>query len=210
VGEWSMGGLEHREFTMRFVINALCASCFLALVVALFITAKNAAVEALAVDGAATSVRRIEQIIRLRASMKDTVLNERGYPVMVSPGWFKDEDGKGTVPVNPLMGEGQPWLEIAGEHDAGLEHPPVRLAVSESLAQFWYNPYQGIVRARIPVMVSDVKSTDLYNRVNGTALAGILDYERSRKDVFKQVEKPGAAPIFEHARVTEDPAKPAD
>lgn len=195
---------------MRFVINVLCASCFLALVVALFITAKNAAVEAIAVDGAATSVQQIEQIIRLRSSMKDTVLNERGYPVTVSPGWFKDEDGKGSVPANPLMQEGQPWLEIAGEQDAGLEHPPVRLAVSDSLAQFWYNPYQGIIRARIPVMVSDAKSTDLYNRINGTNIAGILDYERSRKDVFKQVGKPGPAPTIEHATVPEDPTKQGD
>jgi len=49
--------------------------------------------------------------------------------------------------------------------------PPVRMTIDGKLASFWYNPYQGIVRARVPVCVSDRKALDLYNSINGTRLS---------------------------------------
>ncbi|MGQ0627321.1 MAG: hypothetical protein ACT4PL_04375 [Phycisphaerales bacterium] len=165
---------------MRLIINLLCLACVLALGVTLSITLGRTAHETLSGEAAREAVREVERVIRRKGTLGEADLNERGYPVTVDVRWFKD-----GAPMNPLVSGTHPWLEIAGESEAALQHPPVRLAVSESLATFWYNPYQGIVRARVPVMVSDAQSTMLYNRVNSSALAGILDYEHAHDEVFK-------------------------
>ena len=169
---------------MRLLINALYACCLLILIAALYLSAQDTAREVKLSEATRDAVHSIDQIIKYRATVMvgvaDATLNERGYPTTVDVAWFKD-----GVPRNPLVGPPHPWLEIAGESEAALQHPPVRLAVSDSLAQFWYNPYQGVVRARVPVMISDAKSTALYNKVNATNLAGILDFEPARDEVFR-------------------------
>jgi len=94
--------------------------------------------------------------------------------VTIDPAWFQE-----AAPGNPLLDEDRPWVEVAGTSQADLLHPPVRMAVEKSIAAFWYNPYQGVVRARVPVMVSDDKATELYNRVNGTGMSSIFVREGS-------------------------------
>jgi hypothetical protein len=42
------------------------------------------------------------------------------------------------------------------------------------MAAFWYNPYQGILRARVPVMISDEESLSVYNRINSSSLTSIF------------------------------------
>jgi hypothetical protein len=116
-----------------------------------------------------TDVRRMELEIKYRAATKTTELNARGWPVTIDPSWFKDKP-----PVNTLLNDDRPWVEVAGTAQAELMHPPVRMAVDKSLAAFWYNPYQGVVRARVPVMVSDDKATELYNRINGVGMPSIF------------------------------------
>jgi hypothetical protein len=46
-----------------------------------------------------------------------------------------------------------------------------------STAAFWYNPYKGILRARVPYDISDERALDLYNRVNGTSVSSIYGVE---------------------------------
>lgn len=75
----------------------------------------------------------------------------------------------------------RPWLEVAPAADADLLHPRVRVTIDEGLAAFWYNPFQGVVRARVPVLVSDTDATALYNRVNGTSLSSIFETETPRR-----------------------------
>ena len=72
-------------------------------------------------------------------------------------------------------------VEVAGEADAHLLHPRVRMTVDEEMAGFWYNPYQGIVRARVPVLVSDKDATELYNRLNNASLTSLLEVEPRKK-----------------------------
>lgn len=130
-------------------------------------------------------LRRMELEVKYRAASKSAELNARGWPVTIDPAWFEN-----SAPDNTLVDSDRPWVEVAGMSQAELTHPPVRMTVDNSLASFWYNPYQGIVRARVPVMVSDEDATALYNRVNGTYLASIFIRENPPPSMTSQ----GATP----------------
>jgi hypothetical protein len=125
------------------------------------------------VQQATADVLRLETELKYRSATGQTELNARGWPVTVDPKWFD-----GRPPVNSLVSPNRPWVEVAGTEQAGLLHPPVRMAVDETLAGFWYNPYQGIVRARVPVMMSDERSLEVYNRINSCFLAGLYWREK--------------------------------
>lgn len=140
----------------------------------------------------AAALRQIEQQIRLRAALEGEQLNERGFPTRIDPAWFNPQPGDANPPDAPntpatpdhahqprntLVSRHRPWMEIADLDQAGLRHPRVRQTLDDQTAAFWYNPFQGVVRARVPVDVSDARATDLYNRVNGTTLRSILDVE---------------------------------
>jgi hypothetical protein len=135
----------------------------------------------------AADARRLELELKYRAASKSVELNPRGWPVTVDPKWF-DAD----PPVNALLSPHRPWVEVASPDEAGLLHPHVRMAVDESYAAFWYNPYQGVVRARVPVMVNDDQATEIYNRVNATAISSIFFEERPQL----LPEIPGAKPAL--------------
>lgn len=122
-----------------------------------------------AVEKTAADARRLGTEIRYRAATKNAVLNGRGWPITVSPDWFELSE----PPTNVLVGDEHPWLEIAPPEMAGFTHPQVRMVINQQLAGFWYNPYQGIVRARVPVMVSDQAATELYNRINASTIPSI-------------------------------------
>jgi hypothetical protein len=68
----------------------------------------------------------------------------------------------------------RPWIDLAAPDESELEHPVLKMTAGSGLAGFWYNPHLGVIRARVPVMVSDAESLELYNRVNGTRLASIF------------------------------------
>jgi hypothetical protein len=118
--------------------------------------------------------------------------------VTVDASWFE-----GRAPENLLLSMDRPWVEIAPPEDADLQHPLVRLAVDESMAAFWYNPSQGIIRARVPVMATDDESVKLYNRINNCSLASIFQPEMPSKTAA-----PPPAPATE--AVTPAAAAPAE
>lgn len=97
--------------------------------------------------------------------------NDLGWPTTVKPEWFEE----GQAPRNFMADPAAPWLEVAGPEERNLDHPRLRMLVSEQIAGFWYNPARGVVRARVPVMVSDSAALELYNRLNGSSLASIFD-----------------------------------
>ena len=135
--------------------------------------ARRSAMDEQAVQETREAVRRFEQTVRLRASTSvDYDVSRRGYPAVIDRGWFE-----GKVPRNPLLGPENPWLEIAGPEQADLQNPAVRQAVDRSFAGLWYNPYQGIVRARVPVMISDEAAMAMYNAINSTAITSLFDEE---------------------------------
>ncbi len=123
------------------------------------------------IERAAAELRRVELEMKYRAAAKLPGLNERGWPVVIEEGWFQGPSG---VPRNPLVSPERPWVDLATKEEADLDNPMVKMTADPRLAGFWYNPHLGVVRARVPVMVSDVESLELYNRVNGTRLASIF------------------------------------
>jgi hypothetical protein len=116
-------------------------------------------------------LRRVELELNYRAAAKLPGLNAKGWPTVIDEAWFHGPSG---VPRNPLMSLERPWLDLASEEEADMDHPVLKMAADPRLAGFWYNPNLGVVRARVPVMVSDQDSLELYNRVNGTHLASIF------------------------------------
>jgi hypothetical protein len=131
--------------------------------------AEHTAQEQAAIDQARASIERISREISYRATLSDCPLNGRGWPIVVEPQWFQ-----GHLPRNPLVPQSNPWLEIAGEHEQHLLNPPQPLVVDETLASFWYNPANGIVRARVGQTVSDASALRLYNAINGTRLGSLF------------------------------------
>lgn len=117
------------------------------------------------IDLAQREVARLTSQIMLQAALEEVPLTQRGYPAIVDPEWFN-----GTVPRNPLVGPGYPWVEIAGAEQRDLQDPPNRSADHTGIAQFWYNPYTGQVRARVPGDAYGDTALRIYNEVNGTEL----------------------------------------
>lgn len=121
----------------------------------------------------ADDLRRFEQMVQLRAATKDVELNGRGWPLTIDPEWFGD-----APPRNLLLSPDRPWVEVAQPEEAELRDPVDRVALDDTLASFWYNPYQGVVRARVPLRINDEQTLALYNRVNATALDSIYSKVR--------------------------------
>ena len=81
------------------------------------------------------------------------------------------EDG---APRNPFLTGHRPWVEVAPPDEALLMHPFIRCDSSGNAAEFWYNPYLGIVRARVPYLRSDRETLALYNDVNDCELDSLF------------------------------------
>lgn len=114
-------------------------------------------------------LRRFQQQVALQSALAKVERNDRGYPLTIDPEWFQ-----GNLPSNPLLGPEHPWVEIASPEHKDLMHPQERVASGKSVAKFWYNPHAGIVRARVPVGMSDSASLELYNFVNGASLPNLF------------------------------------
>jgi hypothetical protein len=166
---------------MRRLVDLLAILAFLGVGAAIFYTQKEQQDQQAAVDLATQSVRMFDLKIKYHAATEGAELTARGWPVTIDPNWFE-----GAVPRNPLLSGNRPWLEIAGPQDAELQHPRLRFAVDEQIASFWYNPYNGSLRARVPVTTSDEEALSIYNTVNRSNLTSIFD--------FSVAKPPAAAP----------------
>jgi hypothetical protein len=151
------------------------------------------------IERAAGELRRVELELKYRAAARLPGLNERGWPAQLQQEWFNGPTG---VPTNPLVSPERPWMDMATSEEHDLDHPLLKMTADPRLAGFWYNPALGVVRARVPVMVSDEETLELYNRVNGTRLASIFgtgvhhaDDSRAREDGAGAMEKESAIEI---------------
>ncbi len=113
-------------------------------------------------------VARFQQEIHLQSALAGEA---NGYrrPKTIDPAWFE-----GDIPENPLLGPEHPWLEIAAADLRDALHPPDLTAADPSIAKFWYNPANGIVRARVPLGISDAQVLALYNEINDTNLTSVF------------------------------------
>lgn len=158
---------------MRWILDAIAVMTLVALIGAVVMHRRTGSEREAQIEQTINELRRLELEIKYRAVTQETELNEVGWPMTVDAGWFE-----GEPPRNKVVSAGRAWVEVAGAGDANLLHPTVRMTVDDNMAGFWYNPFQGIVRARVPVMVSDSDSTALYNRINSASLASLLEVER--------------------------------
>lgn len=154
---------------MRFIINGLIALMLLGLLCGVMVYRTAEQHERSRHEAVRDDLRRLQREIMLQGTLKKVPVTDFGYPETVDPAWFKDDQ-----PRNTLLSGVHPWLEIAHETDKALEHPREKIAASSKLAQFWYNPYTGRVRARIPASTSDAASLRLYNFINDANLPALF------------------------------------
>lgn len=150
---------------MRLLINTLILLMLLALLAGVVQVQRGKHQQQQLLQTVRDEVDRFERQIALQAALQQVPLSEMGFPNTIHPSWF-DED----MPQNSLLEPHHPWLEIANEEHRQLQHPPERVAVRQDQARFWYNPWTGVVRARIPSMPSDATALEVYNFVNDSAL----------------------------------------
>jgi hypothetical protein len=167
----ALDGAMSGSHAMRRLVDLLAVLTLVGLGAAIFYTQKDQYLQQAAVEQASQAVRMFDLKIKYHAATEGAQLTARGWPMTIDPAWFE-----GAVPRNPLVSGDRPWLEIAGPEDAELQHPRLRMAVDSTLASFWYNPYNGALRARAPVTVSDQEALEIYNTVNRTNLTSIFDH----------------------------------
>lgn len=119
---------------------------------------------------AAISARRaLEREVRIRAAMKEVELNPLGWPRTIDPAWFG-----ASPPRNPYVSADHPWVEVASADQSNLMEPPIRQALTADVAGYWYNPSNGIIRARVGAWVTDAGAIELYNRMNSSAVSSLF------------------------------------
>jgi hypothetical protein len=144
------------------------------------------------------SLHEFERILSLQAAAKQVELSPHGWPLTMDAGWFRS-----APPANALLSSDRPWVEIATQREGELTDPPVRVAAQRSTAAFWYNPYRGLIRARVPLLASEQRTIDLYNRVNGSAVsAGFEPLAEEAPKVEAATPPPPKEPALPKIRVT--------
>ncbi|MHC4428490.1 MAG: hypothetical protein ACYS0D_07775 [Planctomycetota bacterium] len=154
---------------MKFVIDSLVVLMVVGILGGVFYFARTERQMEQQVELARNELRRFESELLLQSALEGVELSRRGYPLTVEPEWFG-----GNLPTNPLLGRSYPWLEIASESERELLHPTRRTAMDHSVAQFWYNPELGVIRARVPTGIADATALNLYNRINGSGLTSLF------------------------------------
>ena len=160
---------------MRTLLNILVIVMLAGILVGVVMIHSSEGIKQDQIRMAGNELRRFQRQITFRAAVADVELTAEGYPVTADPNWFR-----GNLPQNPLIEAGHSWVEIAGRTERALLHPLDVVARDAAAAQFWYNPYKGIVRARVPADISDARALEFYNLVNDTSLAGL--FSRSSHD----------------------------
>jgi hypothetical protein len=151
---------------VRLIVNSLVFLMILGLLAGVVLSTRRTWTASRTREATYAEVLRFQRQIAVHSQLGAAALNERGYPKSVEPTWFN-----GHLPENILLPPEHPWLEIADKEHADRLHPVNWATDDIRVARFWYNPEQGVVRARVPREASEPAAADLYNDVNGTDLA---------------------------------------
>jgi hypothetical protein len=156
---------------MRLLINSMTLTMAAVMIIAVMSHRRAAERQELDMMTVQDGLSLFEEKLAFHGALwqSDNELNEvydaGFFPPHVMPQWFN-----GEAPANPLVSGDRPWIDIAPPDDFN-EHPPDPLVDTDEQAAFWYNPNNGIVRARVPRQVSDTLTLALYNEANFTGLA---------------------------------------
>lgn len=148
---------------MRPRLTTLCLLGLLAIAFGAWTHLDRRAVREGLIERTVRTQRKIQSEIRLRSALEGAKNSSQGWILEVKGGWFALGG-----PENPLLtASWRPWLETALPDEHAMRHPEIRIA-REGVAAWWYNPAQGVVRARVPDQGTHRASVELYERVNRT------------------------------------------
>jgi hypothetical protein len=153
---------------MRLLVDALVAFMLAAIIAGVLWHHRAESAAQAAVAETRESVRAIARQISLEVALHEATAGADERLMTIDPAWFQPH-----LPENPLVDQGHPWLEVALPEERLRRHPRERLASDKALAKFWFNPANGIVRARVGPGASDAAALDLYNRVNDSELTSL-------------------------------------
>ncbi len=154
---------------MRIFIDILIALMIAGILAGAVVLHRSNQEKQLNIETTRVEVRRFQRQLMLKAAIAQAGNSNERFPDTVDPTWFGE-----NLPKNYLLNEGHPWVEIAAKSERTLAHPIDPTANEMTDAQFWYNPYLGLVRARVPADVSDAKAVELYNTINETDLVDLF------------------------------------
>lgn len=119
------------------------------------------------IEAVQRAMRAIESESLYRAALGEVDATPRGFAREVRAAWFEH------LPQNLFIDDREPlphWLEhITDETRRNMDNPR-QIVADEQHPPFWYNPYSGTVRARVPMQFSRRATVELYNLINDTAL----------------------------------------
>ncbi len=160
-------GLPRRAFTLIEILIVVAILAILSSVV--FTTFAGASEEARA-SAAQADLHRLQTQVMLSAQESGGA-----FPPVVTDAmlmsWFRN-----TLRSPWASGTTLDGVETDASGDASVNHP-VDKTVTGALHAFWYNPANGIVRARVRDLGDPARTIDLYQFVNITSIGGLSDVE---------------------------------
>ena len=162
--------LAEGSVSMRLIIDTLVALMLAAILAGVVITSRQQDDHSEAIEATQQSIRQFLRQISLQQALERVEFTSNGFPTTIDPKWFKVE-----LPQNELLKDDRPWLEVAGPEQRHELHPYQLIGDAEKkLAKFWYNPYLGIVRARVSSGISDAGPLEMYNTVNRSHVVSLI------------------------------------
>lgn len=148
---------------MRLIVDGVIALMLVIVLGSVLLQQRARTGELRRVEATQRAVRAIISQALYRGTLPDADVTRRGYPWTIEQTWFDEP------PANLLAHAAGGWLDVASEDQAQTLHPP-QITTADGACAFWYNPYRGVVRARVAMQASDQATIELYNLVNGSSL----------------------------------------
>ncbi len=98
--------------------------------------------------------------------------DKTAYAKTLDPKWFNKKTMR-----NPFAPSNTPWLDVV-KGSSEETHPNDPVLYSNAQAGFWYNPNNGIVRARVMPQMSEINTLKLYNKVNESNLSKLPEHDK--------------------------------
>jgi hypothetical protein len=149
---------------MRLAVNILIVVMLLAVVAALGFHYLQQQRHQSNVRFVRDALTELHETVAYHKALSDAKKPRRDYPDRPKPQWFDE-----TLPTNVFTGRDHPWIDVAPDDDSAA-HPPDPIVTRQDQAGIWYNPSNGIFRARVPKQATRAESLRLYNKLNGTNL----------------------------------------
>jgi len=159
---------------MRLVIDTLIALMLVLVLAGTLLYHRQETEQSVSLQRVQMALGELQARTILHGALGETEVNEWGFPTQVSPLWFEQD-----IPVNHLVPASHPWIDFAPTGDYS-QHPPDPVITRPQQAGFWYNPARGIFRARVLPQLSEGRTLEMYNQINGTRLSE-LPHDRSEK-----------------------------